>query len=32
VVDKEDDALRSELAQWEPDTSAAVARALATVG
>jgi hypothetical protein len=32
VVDKGDDALRSVLEQWEPDTRAAVARALATVG
>jgi hypothetical protein len=32
VVDKGDDALRSALKRWEPDTRAAVARALAELG
>jgi hypothetical protein len=32
VVDHGNDALRSELEKWEPETRAALARALAEVG
>ena len=32
VVDNGDDALRSELARWEPEERATMARALAEVG